>query len=186
MEAVFLVLIGAMLFSQAWHMMGMYSDGRTAGIIIGGLSLISLAAITLDPMLLTGSGDKAITPATNLAELTVTKLLVGVWAVYGIAVAAQMIWDYEERAIAFYSAMAMAVTAASFFYYAVNLGPRYGDPTLLSLSASTLLLAVIAGIVFFALGFTFRVMRPVAAWFLLLGGATVTVIGLAIITRTIY
>ena len=185
MEAVFLVLIGAMLFSQAWHMMGLYSDGRSVGVVIGGLGLASLGAIMLDPMLLTGSGDKPIGPATHLAELTVTKGLIGVWAVYGVAVAAQTIWDFEERAIAFYSAVATAVTVVSFFYYAGNLGPRYGDPTWLSLSAATLLMTVIAGMVFFALGFNFRVLRPVAAWFLLLGGGTIAAIGLAIVTRTI-
>ena len=182
MEPVFLVLVGAVLFSQAWQMMGLYSDGRSVGVIIGGLSLLSLVAITLDPMLLTGSGVAA---EKHLAELTLTKGLIAVWAVYGVAVAAQSVWDLDERAVAFYSVVATVATAAGFFYYAGNLEPRYGEPTWLSLSAATLLLAIVAGMVFFALGFTFRVLRPVASWFLLLGGGTVAVIGLAIVTRVI-
>ena len=182
MEAVFLVLVGAMLFSQAWHMMGLYSDGRTVGIVVGGLGLLSLAAITLDPMLLTGSG---ISAANHLSELTVTKMLIGVWAVYGVVVAAQAMWDLEERAIAFYSAAAAAVSIVSFFYFAGYLEPRYGESAWLGLSAATLLLSVISVLVFFALGFTFRTLRPVAAWFMLLGGGVVAAIGLAVATRGI-
>ena len=182
MEAVFLVLVGAMLFSQAWHMMGLYSDGRTVGIVVGGLGLLSLAAITLDPMLLTGSG---ISAANHLSELTVTKMLIAAWAVYGVVVAAQAMWDLEERAIAFYSAAAAAVSIVSFFYFAGYLEPRYGESAWLGLSAATLLLSVISVLVFFALGFTFRTLRPVAAWFMLLGGGVVAAIGLAVATRGI-
>jgi hypothetical protein len=185
MEAVFLVLVGAMLFSQAWHMMGLYSDGRTVGIVVGGLGLLSLAAITLDPMLLTGSGNKTISAANHLSELTVTKMLIAAWAVYGVVVAAQALWDLEERAIAFYSAAAAAVSIVSFFYYAGYLEPRYGESAWLGLSAATLLLSVISAMVFFALGFNFRTLRPVAAWFMLLGGGVVAAIGLAIATRGI-
>lgn len=185
MEAVFLVLVGALLFSQAWHMMGLYSDGRTVGVVIGGLALASLGAIMLDPMLLTGSGDRTISAANHLSELTATKGLIAVWAVYGIVVAAQALWDYEERAVAFYSAVAAAVSVVSLFYYFGNLEPRYGEPPWLSLSAATLLLSVMSAMVFFALGFAFRSMRPVAAWFLLIGGATVAAIGLAIATRVL-
>ena len=185
MEAVFLVLVGAMLFSQAWHMMGLYSDGRTVGVVIGGLALVSLVAATLDAMLLTGSGDSSISAANHLSELTVTKGLIVVWAVYGVVVAAQALWDYEERAVAFYSAVTMAVTVVAFLYYAGSLEPRYGEATWLSLSAATLLLSIMSAMVFFALGFTFRSIRPVAAWFLLLGGGTVTAVGLAIGTRVI-
>ena len=185
MEAVFLVLVGAMLFSQAWHMMGLYSDGRTVGVVIGGLALVSLVAIILEPMLLTGSGDKTISAATHLSELTVTKGLIVVWAVYGVAVAAQALWDYEERAVAFYSVVTTAVTVVGFLYYAGSLQPRYGDAPWLSLAAATLLLSIMSAMVFFALGFTFRSIRPVAAWFLLLGGGTVAAVGLAIGTRVI-
>ncbi len=185
MEAVFLVLIGALLFSQAWHMLGLYSDGRTVGVIVGGLGLLSLAAIQLDPMLLTGSGDRAISAANNLSEITLTKTLIAVWAVYGVVVAAQSLWDLEERAVAFLSAVVAAVSIVSFFYFAGNAEARYGESAWLGLSAATLLLSVTSAMVFFALGFNFRTLRPVAAWFLLIGGGVVAAIGLAIATRGI-
>jgi hypothetical protein len=184
-EAIFLVLIGALLFSQAWHMMGLYSDGRTVGVVIGSLGLLSLVALTLDAMLLTGSGSKTISAANNLSEITVFKGLIAVWAVYGVVVAAQSLWDLEERAVAFFSAAAAAMSIVSFFYFAGNMEARYGESVWLGLSAASLLLSVISAMVFFALGFNFRTLRPVAAWFMLLGGGVVAVIGMAIATRGI-
>ena len=186
MEAVFLILIGAALFSQAWNLMGLYSDGRTTGILVGGLGVASLAAvIVLDPMLLTGSGDKTISAANHMAEVTATKALIAVWGLYCIGVAAQAIWDLEERSVGFFGLIVTVTTAVVFLYYASVLEPRYGEGPWLGLSLATLLLSIMSAMVFFALGFTFTVMRAVAAWFLLLGGATVGVIGLAVVARAI-
>ena len=127
MEAVFLILIGAALFSQAWHMMGMYSDGRTVAVFVGGLGILSFIALVLDPMLLTGSGDKTISAANHLSEITVLKVLIITWALYCIGVGAQALWDFEERAVGFYSLVVAVVTAFSFLNYAGVLEPRYGE-----------------------------------------------------------
>ena len=185
MEAVFLILIGAALFSQSWNLLGLYSDGRTTGIFVGGLGLLSLVAIVLDPMLLTGSGDKTISVANHLAEITAAKVLVAVWALYCVGVAAQALWDLEERSVGFYGLLLTVVSAVIFLYFASVLEPRYGEGAWLGLSVATLLLSIMAAMVFFAYGFTFNVMRAVAAWFLLLGGGTVAVIGLAVVARAI-
>ena len=120
-----------------------------------------------------------------MSEITLTKALIGVWAVYGVVVAAQSLWDLEERAVAFLSAVVAAVSIVSFFYFAGNAEARYGESAWLGLSAATLLLSVTSAMVFFALGFNFRTLRPVAAWFLLIGGGVVAAIGLAIATRGI-
>ena len=80
MEGVFLTLIGAAIFSQSWHILGMYAEGRTMGIIVGTLGLISLSAIVLSPVVLTGQ--------SMLIEATVLKTLIALWAVYALAVAA--------------------------------------------------------------------------------------------------
>lgn len=185
MEAVFLILIGAALLAQSWHILGLYADGRTMGVYVGGLGILSLAAIFLDPMLLTGSGDRTISMADNLAELTATKVLVAAWALYCIGVAAQALWDFEERPIAFYCGSLTVATAVIFLYYAGTMEPRYGEGVWIGLSTASLLLSIMSAMMFFALGFTFTVMRAVAGWFLLLGGATVGVIGLGVLTRAI-
>lgn len=182
MEAVFLILIGAALFSQSWNLMGLYSDGRTTGIFVGGLGLLSLVALVLDPMLLTGDDVKA---ANHLAEITATKVLVVMWALYCVGVAAQAIWDLEDRSIGFFGLILAIASVVVFLYYATTLEARYSEGAWLGLSLAGLLLSIMAGMVFFAFGFTFNVMRAVASWFLLLGGATVGVIGLAIISQAI-
>lgn len=154
-------------------------------VFVGGLGILSLVAIVLDPMLLSGSGDKTISAADHLAEVTVTKVLIAVWALYCVGVAAQAIWDLEERAVGFYSVVLTVMTAVIFLYYASVLEVRYGENAWIGLSAAALLLSIISALVFFALGFTFTVMRSVAGWFLLLGGGTVGAIGLAVLARVI-
>jgi len=136
-------------------------------------------------MLIDGTGRIAITPANHLAEITVTKMLIGVWGLYCIGIAAQGIWDLDERAIGFYSAFLAIASLVGFLYFAAELEPRYSNATWLALSASGLLLTIIAGMMFFALSFSFTVLRAVAGWFLLLGGGTVGVIGLAVVARAL-
>ena len=68
MEGLFFVLIGAALFSQSWFMLGVYSEGKTVGVLVGGLGVLAIAAVLLSPastltdsgsvwMLLTGGED---------------------------------------------------------------------------------------------------------------------------------
>ena len=56
MEGLFLVLIGGVLFSQSWYVLGMYSEGRSMGIFVGGMGLLALGTVVFafDPVLLTG------------------------------------------------------------------------------------------------------------------------------------
>ncbi len=85
MEAIFLILIGAALFSQSWFILGLYSEGRTMGVFVGGLALLSLATIMFAPMVLTG--EDVSPTADYLAEITIMKSLIIVWALYTVAVA---------------------------------------------------------------------------------------------------
>jgi hypothetical protein len=181
MEGIFLILIGAALFSQSWYVLGMYSEGRTMGILVGGLGLLSLATITalaFAPMLLTGEGKGA----DMLAETTVMKSMVLMWALYAVGVGAHGLWDLEDRAIGFYAAFLAVATLVPFIYFARELESSYGVGTWLALSGSSLILTVLAGIMFFYLAFALNVLRLVAGWFLLLGGGAVAVIGLAIVS----
>ena len=181
MEAVFLTLIGAALFSQSWYVLGMYSEGRTMAVFVGGLGLLSLGAITLTPMLITGEGSGA----ELLPETTIMKTLIALWALYAIGVAAQGIWDLDERAIGFYSVILSIATLLFFMYYAVELESTYSVPAWLAISVSSLLLTIISGLTFFYLAFAFKILRLVTGWFLLLGGGVISVIGLCILTTVI-
>ena len=177
MEGVFLTLIGAAIFSQSWHILGMYAEGRTMGINVGTLGLITLSAIVLRPVVLTGQ--------SMLIEATVLKTLIALWAVYALAVAAHGIWDLDERAIGFYSAFLALATLIPFIYFAVNLEPRYGTSVWLGLSASTLILTILATVVFFYQAFMLSILRLVSGWFFLLGGAVIGLIGVGIVSATI-
>ena len=54
MEALFLVLIGAALFSHSWSLLGLYHEGRTMVLYVGLLVLVALIALMLPTMLLVG------------------------------------------------------------------------------------------------------------------------------------
>ena len=192
MEGLALVLIGGALFAQSWNFLGLYSDGRTVGAIVGALGLAALLTLVLAPMVLIGGNEALMTElkgniakANPLAELTVMKMLIILWAAYAIGVGTQGIWDYEERAIGLYSAFLSAGTAVAFFYFATQLFNAYGDAVAISLSAATLVLSIVAGMVFFYLTVPFTVLRLVSGWFLLVGSIAVTGVGFAIITTII-
>ena len=181
MEAIFLVLIGGALFSHSWYILELYPDGRTMGLLTGALGLGSLIALTFAPMVLVG-GDP---DANVLAETNIIKLLIVAWAGYAIGVGAQGLWDFDDRAIGFYSAILTAISAVALFYFAANLANAYGNDVVIALSAATLLLSILAGIVFFYLAIPFNALRQVAGWFLLVGSVVIVGIGLAIVSTII-
>ena len=190
MEGVFLVLIGGALFSQAWYILGMYSEGRTMGIFVGGLGLLALGTVVFafDPVLLTGllKDGTAVSSGTEVvAQATVMKTVIVVWALYTIGVAASGLWDFDERAIGFYSAFAAVTTLVSFIYFAVELEGTYSDGTWLGLSGATLLLTLAGAVMFFYQAFQFNVLRLLSGWSLLIGGSAIGLIGLGIVGTTI-
>jgi hypothetical protein len=181
MEAVFFVLIGLALFSHSWNLLGLYPDGRTMGLFTGALGLGSLIAITFAPMVLVG-GDP---DANVLAETNIIKMLIVAWAGYAVGVGAQGLWDFDDRAIGFYSAILTAISAVALFYFAANLADAYGNDVTIAMSAATLLLSILAGMVFFYLAVPFNALRQVAGWFLLVGSVVIAGIGLAIVSTVI-
>jgi hypothetical protein len=188
MEGVALVLIGAVMFNHSWYLLRLYPDGRTMGIFVGALGLAALATLTFDPMLLTGVGDDgtALRGANALAEITMLKLVIIVWAGYAIGVAAQAIWEFDERAIGFYSVVVAASSLVALIYYATTLLTPYGDDVQLSMIAATFFLAVPPAMVFsyYAIP-AFSALQQVAGWFLLVGGIGVTTTGLVIVSTLI-
>ena len=146
------------------------------GVFVGGLGMLSLITLTMTPTLLTGEPAKS----DVLTETTVFRTLIVIWALYCGGVAVTGIFDFEERAIGFYSVFQAAATVVPFLYYAIELEPSsvYADSVWLGLSGATLVLSILASIVFFYLSFQFNVLRLVAGWFLLIGSAVVATVGL--------
>ena len=193
MEGLFFILIGAALFSQSWYMLGLYSDGRTVGIITGGLGLLAIAAVLLSPAsTLTASGSawmlftrEGVKSGPWLAQAMTMKALILAWGLYAVGVAAHGLWDLDERAIGFYSAFLAVLSVAAFIYYTIELELLYGVNTWLAVSAGALFLTVLATLMFFTLSFTFNVMRIVTGWFILIGGGVIALIGLGVLSTII-
>ncbi len=181
MEAAFLVLIGGALFAQSWNHLGLFAEGRSAGVVVGGLGLVSLIALVTAPMILEGSA----TEADTLSNMTVMKGLILLWAVYSVAAGLQSFMDLEERAVGFFAGFLSVFTIIALIYFAVELSTGYGDGPWLVMSAATLILAINSGMVFFHQAIPFPAIRLVTGWFLLLGGAAVAVLGTLLATSVI-
>jgi hypothetical protein len=181
MEALFFVLIGAALFSHSWSLLGLYHEGRTMGLYVGGLGLVALIALMLPTMLLVGGpADSNVVVETN-----VMKVLIILWAGYAIGVGAHGLWEFDDRAIGFYSAFLFAGSLIAVVYYAIELNGVYGDDVWIGLSAAPLVLTVLAAMLFFYLAIPFIALRKVAGWFILVGSIAVAGVGFAILTSVI-
>ncbi len=191
MEGLFLILVGAALVVQSWQLLGLYSDGRTMGVMVGGLGVVILGTFMLgsavEPVLLTEVGKKASTVAAGDVAVSTALLttLAAVWAVYAIGVGAHGLWDLDDRAIGFHSAVVAVVSFGALAYFAGELDARYGENVMLAMSAAALVLTGLATILFFYLAFGFNVLKLVSGWFLLIGGAVVSLIGLAVISGAV-
>ena len=187
MEGAALIFIGAVLFSQSWNLLELYPDGRTMGIYAAGFGLAVLMTLTFTPMVLIGLDVDGLVArdANTLAETTIMKGLIILWAGYGIGIGLQGLFDLDDRAIGFYSGFLAIATLVSFLYYVVELESSYGPDVWLALSGASLILSVLAGTIFFYLAVPFSGLRQVAAWFILVGSITVSAIGLALVTTAI-
>ncbi|MDP6063870.1 MAG: hypothetical protein QGI49_03665 [SAR202 cluster bacterium] len=187
MEGIFFILIGAALFTQSWYTLGLYSEGRTMGVLVGGLGLLALGTFalggTMDATLLVvndGDGGKA-DAAKALTEMTVLKALMMVWVVYTFGVAAHGLWEFEDRAIGFYSGFVAVVSLIVFLFFAIELRTVYTDAVWLLMAAAPAMLTLLAAISFFYLAFQWMVLRLVTGWFMLLGSGAVIGIGLVML-----
>ena len=191
MEGIFFILIGAALFSQSWYILGLYSEGRIMGVFTGSLGVLVLGIVmfgaSLEPTLLTGDSrlSGADRAATMLADLTVLKGLMLIWAAYAIGVGAHGLWEFEDRAIGLYSGFLAIASVIAFLYFAIELESVYSDAGWLSMSGAALALAVLSTITFFYLALQLSVLRLVAGWFILLGGSVVVAVGLAMLSTAI-
>ena len=117
MEGISLVLVGASMFAHSWYLLGLYPEGRTMGIYVAALGLAALIAMTFAPQLLIG---QASGPGP-LAELIVMKMLIIIWVGHAVGVGAQGIWEFDERALGFYSAVVTATSVVALIFFATNL-----------------------------------------------------------------
>ena len=173
MVGLFLVLIAALLFAQAWYFLGLYSDSRTFGLLAAALALgiAATAGGTFEPIIIS---QKATFLVSGLRAFVI------LWAVYGAAVAAHGLWGFEERPIGFHAlflwGISMAFVALPWF---VDTDIVSGEAAVV-VSVSALVMSLLSAMVFFHLAIPFRELRSVAGWFLLVGSVIIAIMGLAV------
>ena len=177
MEAVFFILGGGALFSEAWNLLGLLAEGRSLGLLIGSLALMSLIALIIDPMVIESELHNSHWVTNN----AVFKALIILWSVYILAAGAQHFLDLEERAVGLFAGFVSVISIVAFLYFVVRFAPetnKYGEAVWLSISVGTLILAINAGVSFFHQAIPFHVIRLVSGWFLLVGGVILGVVGI--------
>ena len=191
MESTVLVLIGAVLFCQSWHVLDTGADRRSLGAIVGLLGLMALAVVAFDgaflPSLLTtdGAGDALIHPLAVTAANNLMNAVIVVWGIYAVAVAVNMLFDVDDRAVGLYTAVVTGVTLVAFIYYIIELRDRYGEAVWIGLWLSMLVLALLGCLVFVYQALRFRILQTAVGWSMLVGGSGVALIGALIASEVI-
>ena len=175
MEVLFLLLVAAVLFTQAWYLMGLFADPRTTGLIAGALALGLLLTATTGGM----SGPVLINPDNTLAISTVKGFIL-LWAVYAAALGAHGLWGLQERALGFHAlflgVFSLAMIGVPFGF----IESEFSIDALVVISVSSIVLALLSFMAFFSLGVPFRQIRSVTGWFFLVGSIIVATLGLTV------
>lgn len=183
MEGIAFIFIGAAIFTHSWHLLGLYSDTRAFGVVMAGAALaLLLSFFVFEPHMLGSLDDNSI---TRMGELTMLKTLILVWAVYAGIVAAQGVWELEERAVGFYAVPLAAVSLISLLFFLqvwINGAP---DAIGIALLLVTALMTVIGALLFFCFTFPFNALRAVSGWAMIIMSVVIAAFGLAIATTAI-
>ena len=175
MEVIFLLVLPAALWAQSWYFLGLYSNPRTLGIIA---ATVAITLVGLVVFAGGGYGPLVSGPAAANAALSAFIL---VWAIYAALVAAVALWGFDERTLGFYALFLWIISLLYVGYYFLGgelLGGAQEAATLSSIMGiASLLLTIIAAVVFFHLGPPLARMRQATGWFELVLSVIVAVLG---------
>ncbi len=175
MEPLFLLLVSALLSTQAWIQRGLNNDRRTSGVITAVLAAALFATATLDGL----SSPVLIRPDTALV-VAAFRAYILLWAAYAAVLAANGLWGYGLRALGLHAAF---IGVASIFIAVLPLGfPKSevsGDAHLV-LTIASLTLAAVSAAIFLYLGVPMRHLRSVTGWFLLAGASITGVLAMVV------
>jgi hypothetical protein len=172
MEVIFLLVLPAALWAQAWYFLGLYTNPRTLGIISGtvAITLVGLVAF----------GPESFNPVV-VGSASALGAFVLLWAIYAALVAAVALWGFDERTLGFYALFLWVVSLLFVGYYFMGgtllaSGGTAGVQSAI-MGIATLLLTVVAALVFFYLGPPFARMRQAAGWFELILSIMIAMLG---------
>ncbi|MCH9010726.1 MAG: hypothetical protein IIC21_08890 [Chloroflexi bacterium] len=181
MEGFALTLIGGAIFIHSLRLLGICTEDRATGALMAALAAGLLLTLTFEPQLL---GTQGTNPIQQLAEVTVMKSLIVMWAVYAAAVAAQVVWDLDERAIGFYGVGLVAAGGAAFIYYVAIMIGVYTS-VMLEFTIVSAALVLVAALIIALMAVPVNAMRGATGWAMLSLSIIVAAIGLAMYTTII-
>ena len=120
-----------------------------------------------------------------MGEVAVLKTILVAWAVYAAVVAAQGIWDLEERAIGFFSVPLTVVSLVALLFFVQIWVDGGSDAVMVSLLTSTAMLSIVGALLFFYMAIPFPSLRSVAGWAMLIQSIVLAAFGMAMVTTTI-
>ena len=184
MEGMALILIGTAIFTHSWYQLGLYSDGRTVGVLMAGLATALVVSLfTFEPQFLGTLSDG--NDVLKTGETTVLRSLMLAWGIYMGAVAAQGFWDLDERAIGFYGVLLTAISIVSLLFFLQIWISTEESVLMVPMVVSGALLSIVGALIFFLMAIPFPGLRAVSGWALLLQSIVIAAIGMAMVTTTI-
>lgn len=171
MEPFALIVLGAVLYVQAWNLLRL-TDIKIVGMISAAAALALGALVVFQTLPLATVGSRDVDHGTAVGAM------IALWAIYAAALAGVALWDMKERALGFLG-LFLAVTSLAFMVYFWDaLGTLDGVISNM-MAAANLALAVLWGLLFFLQVPPFRRIQNITGYFFLVGGILVAVIGLA-------
>ena len=171
MELIFLLVLPAALWAQSWYFLGLYTNPRSLGVIAATVAITLIGLVVFGPAV----AEPMVSDAAPLSAFVLA------WALYAAMVAAVTLWGFDERTLGFYALFLWVISLLYVGYYFLG-GQMLADPSETGqlswlMGVASLLLTVIAALVFFYLGPPFARMRQAAGWFTLVLSIIVAVLG---------
>ncbi len=161
MEVIFLLVLPAALWAQAWNFLGQYSNPNAMGTIA------TATAAALGGMVIFGGGHGAL------------DALVLVWAIYAAGIAAQGLAGHDAKTHGFYALFATVVSVIFVVYYMGGqvLASSNAGAVSSNMGIAVALLAIVAAMNFFYQGAGFSKMRNATGWVQLIAASGVALLG---------
>lgn len=170
MEAAALVVLGAVLFAQAWNLLR-FTDLKSVGVIAGVGAILLGLLVFMSPL----------KPAATMVDPSATAIFVLLAALYAAGLAAVALWGLDQRTLGFYSIFLAGVSLLLTVHF-VGLGDNVDVSRSSVMTLASIILVVLFGLQFFYLSPPFRRIQLIAGWFFLVGAVLIALLGVGIPT----
>lgn len=124
MDLAFLFVFPALIWVQAWYLLGFYTNPRALGLIAAVVGILLFAVVLFQdniPMAIKAPSDLGdfVNPATAFSAFVL------VWVVYSVMVAGVYLWGLDTRSLGFYSLFLSVISVLFAVYF--FLGDRILD-----------------------------------------------------------